>query len=204
MPMTHPEENLEIEVKFPVTNLQAVRERLLALGATVSAPRVLEQNVVFDDTAHSLRRNEQVLRLRRDTRVRLTYKGLPKEERRSDVRIREELELEVSNFEIMALLLERLGFSAVSAYEKYRESFALGGTDIVLDELPFGDFVELEGDEANIRELAQRLELDWDRRVLDSYIALMAMLKDYYQLPFGDLTFANFPNRQPSVADILG
>jgi adenylate cyclase class 2 len=74
----------------------------------------------------------------------------------------------------------------------------------VLDELPFGDFVELEGDETVIRDLARRLELDWGRRVLDSYIALMAMLQEHHQLPFSDLTFANFPNRQPSVADILG
>ncbi len=202
--MAQQNEKLEVEVKFPVADLGVVRERLLALGATVSAPRVLERNVVYDNEGQGLSRNEQILRLRRDTRVRLTYKGLPKEARRSDARIREELELEVSDFETMALILERLGFSAVRTYEKYRESFRLAGAEVVLDELPFGDFVELEGDEATIRDLALQLNLNWEQRVLDSYIALMAMLKEHHQLPFNDLTFANFPDRQPAVVDILG
>lgn len=202
--MTKQDQNLEVEVKFPAPDLRALRERLLALGATVTAPRILERNVVFDNDRRGLRQHEQILRLRRDTRVRLTFKGLPQEERLSDARVREELELEVSDFETMVLILKRLGFSAVQVYEKYRESFSLDGVGIVLDELPFGSFVELEGDDDAIRDLALRLGLDWERRVLDSYIALMAILKEHHQLPFDDLTFANFPEQQPSIIDMLG
>jgi len=73
----------------------------------------------------------------------------------------------------------------------------------VLDELPFGKFVELEGPEAAIKTAAARLGLGWERRILDNYLALMARLKAAHNLPFDDLTFANFENYAISVADIL-
>lgn len=34
----------------------------------------------------------------------------------------------------------------VQSYEKYRETYHWGDVEVVLDETPFGDFVELEGE----------------------------------------------------------
>jgi len=202
--MGNSEERLEVEVKFYAPDLTAVHNRLLALGAKITKPRVYERNVRFDTTDETLQQKWAILRLRQDTAVRLTYKGMPQHAGQGEVRVREELELEVSDLETMTLILERLGYFPVQVYEKYRETFVLGGVEIVLDEMPFGNFVELEGTEAAIKETAVQLKLDWRGRILTTYLGLMAELKQAYNLPFDDLTFANFDGLDVTVADILG
>ena len=56
-----------------------------------------------------------------------------------------EAEVNVGDFANTKLILEKLGFMVTASYEKYRSTFFLDNTEIVLDELPFGNFVEIEG-----------------------------------------------------------
>lgn len=198
-----PENNLEIEVKFLVADESALRARLEAAGAKQVRPRVYERNVRYDDMEGGLFKKGQLLRLRQDDAARLTFKGLAIMDRQSEAKVREELETTVGNFDTAAAILERLGFKAQQVYEKYRETFELGEVEVVLDELPFGRFVELEGGEEEIREAARQLDLPWEQRILDNYLLLMARAKAYYDLPFDDLTFANFEGRELSIADVL-
>lgn len=195
--------NLEVEVKFLVDDLAAMRARLAALGARQAKPRLHERNVRFDDDASSLMRKGQLLRLRQDDGARITFKGMAEADHTSEAKVREELETLVGDFETAAEILVRLGFKPRQVYEKYRETFRLGDVEVVLDELPFGDFLELEGDEDGIRSAAQQLGLAWEERILDNYLLLMARVKDYYDLPFNDLTFANFEGRDVSISDVL-
>lgn len=197
--------NLEIEVKFLVSDLANVRERLVATGATLKKPRVYEHNIRYDDEANRLLSRGQLLRLRQDTHARITYKGIPEgvEMFNSEARVREELEIVVSDFDTADLIIQRLGLTPRQVYEKYRETFQLGNVEIVLDEMPFGDFVELEGDETEMRTLATGLHLDWDHRILANYLGLMAELKTRYALPFDDLTFANFEDCPVSAENLF-
>ncbi|MEW5986385.1 MAG: class IV adenylate cyclase [Chloroflexota bacterium] len=199
LPPTHQ----EAEVKFLLGDLPAFRERLLAAGATLHVPRVYERNVRFDDDQDNLRRQGKLLRLRQDNQAILTYKGVVADPSTTEVKRREELEVVVSDFDTAVLILNRLGFTPRQVYEKYRETFRLGAVEVLLDEMPFGHFVELEGEEAEIKVTATRLGLPWSGRILDNYLALMARLKDHYHLPFDDLTFANFAGRHLSIADVL-
>lgn len=191
-PLTPNPQHQEAEVKFLLDDLPAFRERLLAAGATLHVPRVYERNVRFDDDQDSLRREGQLLRLRQDNQAILTYKGVAADPTTTEVKRREELEVVVSDFDTAALILARLGFTPRQVYEKYRETFRLGAVEVVLDEMPFGYFVELEGDEGEIKAAAAQLGLPWGGRILDNYLALMARLKAHYHLPFDDVTFANF------------
>jgi adenylate cyclase class 2 len=195
--------NLEVEVKFFVPDLTVIRERLLAGGAEIVKPRIYEHNIRYDNAWDGLLRKGRLLRLRQDKIARLTYKGIPPEEIQSEVKVREELEIEVSDFETTADILTRIGFEEKQVYEKYRETFQLGQVEVVLDEMPFGDFVELEGEEKYIRETADLLQLDWDKRILDNYLALMSRLKEYHNLPFDNLTFENFADLDISVVDLF-
>jgi adenylate cyclase class 2 len=195
--------NLEVEVKFLVSDLTAVRERLLAVGAQLDKPRIYEHNIRYDNAWGGLLRKGILLRLRQDKIARLTFKGIPKEEIQSEAKVREELEIEVSDFATTAAILERIGFEERQVYEKYRETFTLGSVEVVLDEMPFGNFVELEGEEELIREAADLLQLDWDKRILDNYLALMSRLKEHHNLPFEDLTFDNFADLAISAADLF-
>lgn len=198
-----PENNLETEVKFLVADESALRARLEAAGAEQVRPRVYERNVRFDDEVGGLLEKGQLLRLRQDDAARLTFKALAKLDRQSEAKVREELEITVGNFDTTAAILERLGFRAQQVYEKYRETFELGEVEVVLDELPFGRFVELEGSEEDIREAARQLNLPWEQRILDNYLLLMARAKTYYSLPFDDLTFENFAGRDVSIVEVL-
>jgi adenylate cyclase, class 2 len=196
---------LEVEVKFFVPGLADFRGRLLAAGGELHKARVYERNVRYDNAWEGLRRKGELLRLRQDTAVRLTFKGVAKNEEDAslEAKVREELEIGIDNFETAATILERLGFEAKQVYEKYRETFHFGGVEVVLDEMPMGNFVELEGEEAAIRDAAVRLGLDWQQRILDNYLMLFGRLKEQYNLPFDDLTFSNFAGLEVTIADIV-
>jgi adenylate cyclase class 2 len=109
------------------------------------------------------------------------------------VRSRQELEFTVSDFETSRHFLEALGYEVSVMYEKYRATYTLDGVLVTLDEMPYGNFAEIEGpDGASIRKTAEVLGLDWERRILDSYIMLFDRLRERFGLAFRDLSFANF------------
>lgn len=186
-----------------VADLTVVRAQLLTLDADLKKDRVFEKNVRFDTRNERLRSELKLLRLRQDTAVKLTFKGPTPADLTSEAKVREELEIEVSDFDMAAAICERLGFAPIQVYEKYRETFQLGDVEIVLDEMPYGNFVELEGPEAAIKTAALRLNLDWNKRLLTNYLALMGEVKAHFNLDFDDLTFANFDNLDISLTDIL-
>jgi adenylate cyclase class 2 len=197
------DENLEVEVKFFVPDLAAFRERLLGAGAEQKKPRIFERNVRFDTADERLYKELSLLRLRQDTAVTLTYKGTPENLPKSEAKVREELEVQVSDFDTLSEIFQRLGFAPVQVYEKYRETFQRQDVEIVLDELPYGNFIELEGEEEGIRTAVSHLNLNWQDRIIDNYLGLMAQLKAHHNLPFNDLTFANYTDLNDSIADNL-
>lgn len=195
---------LEVEVKFLVPDLAAVRQRVLAAGGVLVRPRVYERNLRLDTAENALLQRDQLLRLRQDTAVTLTFKGRSLEaEQGSEAKVREELEVTVSDFDTAVAIFGRLRLEPKQLYEKYREAFRLDRVEVTLDELPYGDFVELEGAEADIKAAANRLQLDWSTRVVGNYLALLEALRARHNLPFSDLTFANFANLDVSAADVL-
>jgi len=192
----------EIEVKFPVADLAQVEARLQSLGAQLTQPRVHETNLRLDTTDQSLTRTLQVLRLRQDSQARVTYKGPGIT--RDGVRIRQEFEFAVSDFEAARNLFEALGYAVSMMYEKYRAVYDLDDVHVTLDEMPYGSFVEIEGPQpASIQAAGARLGLNWERRVLDSYTALFDQLRAALGFTFRDLSFANFAGVQSALV-ILG
>lgn len=182
---------LEIEVKFYVADPAAVRDRIRQAGARLTG-KSFEHNVRFEDRDRSLVRKNALLRLRQSGgRAELTYKGEPPEKNR-DFKVHRELELVVDDFDTAAGILEALGFHAEQVYEKERETYALGRTVLCLDRMPFGDFLEIEGEPGAIREAAQKLGLDWKKRILSNYLAIFERLKAECGFSFSDVTFANF------------
>ena len=84
--------------------------------------------------------------------------------------------------------LRRLGYVVALIYEKYRTTYMLGDAEIVLDELPYGNFTEIEADEATIERVVARCwGLGGYRRMSGSYTGMFAELK--VRLGFGDARF---------------
>jgi len=181
----------EIEVKFFLAHPERLCARLDELGAQVSAPRVHEVNLRFDTPTGELTRSGRMLRLRRDSQVRLTYKGPG--EVSGGARLRQELEFTVGDLQTAWAVFEALGYQVMLMYEKYRTTYALGGVLVTLDEMPYGHFAEIEGpDGASIQAATQALGLDWERRNLDSYVMLFEAARAALGFTFRDLSFENF------------
>jgi adenylate cyclase class 2 len=180
----------ETEIKLYVPDLKQVQQKLEAARATLKAPRVYERNVRYDDAKHTLSPLGKTLRLRQDTRVRLTYKDDGKVA--DGIISRFEAEVEVSDFDAMETILGKLGYSPYLVYEKYRTTYELDDAEIVLDEMPYGNFVEIEGQTETINKLIGTLELGSARRFESSYPTLFERLRQKLGLKFTDLTFANF------------
>lgn len=181
----------EIEAKFYVQDLNRIRARLEELGSQLVQERVLETNLRFDSPGARLRAEGRVLRLRRDSNVRLTYKSAS--QKRDGVLSREEIEFTVEDFEKAKRFLEALGYQKMFYYEKYRTTYQMSNTFIMLDELPYGDFVEIEGqNHDSIHSLADHLNLDWEAAIATSYHALFRRACRSLNLAFEDLSFENF------------
>jgi len=183
-------EHIETEVKFFITDPAILREKLISLGA-LSCGNIFETNIRFEDKDKNLIKNKSLLRLRKDSKTTLTFKSRTPD---ADSRFKmlRELEVEVSDFSTAIKILESLGFIQEQIYEKWRETLVLGSTYFCIDKMPFGDFLEIEGNKGEIIEYSSLLGLDWEERILLNYLELFDILKKNLHIPFSDVTFENF------------
>ena len=181
----------EIEAKFHVQNLRKIELRLLELKAQLIQPRVHEINLRFDRPDGELRNSFRVLRLRQDDIARFTFKG-PSVEKEGGILSRQEIEFEVGDFDSAKHFLEAVGFQVVVFYEKFRTTYELNNTHIMLDELPYGSFIEIEGENVeSIHSIADLLGLNWEAMVKAGYHALFERVAGKYGLDVSKLSFEN-------------
>jgi adenylate cyclase class 2 len=191
--------NQEQEAKFYISRLAVLEQRLVQAGARLKNPRTFEANLRFDTPASDLSRGMRALRLRRDERVRLTYKG-PNDPSQG-ISSREEIEFEVSSFDNALAFLEALGYQVMIRYEKYRTTYQLGNVEVTLDELPYGSFAEIEGPGVQeIESAAAALGLTWEARSTESYLSLFYGLVARQGLQARHLTFDEVQVRYPASA----
>jgi adenylate cyclase, class 2 len=184
---------VETEVKIHISDRAAILARLDDAGAALAASRTYEHNVRYEDDGETLTPAGIVLRLRQDSRARLTYKArLPEEDVRDGIKSRFEAEVTFDDCDTMDLILQRLGYHPFVIYEKYRTTYRLGEVEIVLDEMPFGDFVEIEGPVHAIEAALSTLGLAAEPRFPESYMELFDRVKAALGLNVHDLSFANF------------
>lgn len=142
---------IETEKKYRLTAEQraSVIEELRSINAEYCGED-FEENLIFggvylDETA-------AVLRIRRtENRNTLTYKkrifdGAP-------VKRQIEYEAVFAADGQLTEIVENLGLECRLIYEKRRKTWRIDNVEIVLDELPFGSFMEIEGSLTEIRRI---------------------------------------------------
>jgi len=162
---------IEIEKKYRLEpeQVEPLRRRLREGGAEGWGSAEFEENVIY--TGPGLDPARRVLRLRRKgEHAVFTFKERDLSD--SPVKRQREEETEVSDADALASILEALGYRPVLVYEKRRETWRMAGAEVVIDELPFGLFVEIEGEEARILEAEKLLGLDGAEAEHASYPAL--------------------------------
>lgn len=164
----------EIEVKLKVDDFVAVRARLESLGARLKERVEDEADLLFRSASDPEALAGQVLRLRAfgGSAGMLTWKGPPVFE--NGVKQREEVQTEVADAPTMRALLERLGYEVRLEYSKRREYWDLRGLTVSLDELPWGSYVEVEGEAAEIEGAVADLGLAESERVEEGYPQMAA------------------------------
>jgi len=148
---------IEIEKKYRLTLDQRERllRRLREVGATHEG-EAFEENILY--AGGNLHTRQCVLRLRRTgDAATLTYKE--RYPSASPIKHQREDETRVEGAAAMAAILDALGYRPALVYEKRRETWHVAGTEVSVDELPFGLFLEIEGDEASIGAAEELLDL---------------------------------------------
>ncbi len=141
---------IEIEKKFTLSNDQ--REQIMASLKEIGAEYAgedFEENIIYRGGV--LREKGAVLRVRKiGEQTILTYKE-PVDNAMAHKQ-RTEYETKVENAAEIINIIESLGYTKSLIYEKRRKKWNFRDVEIVLDELPFGIYMEIEGSITAIAE----------------------------------------------------
>jgi adenylate cyclase, class 2 len=186
------EKTLEIEVKLACDDLERLRNAGYELS--LDKPRHFEDNWLLDFEDESLFKQGAALRVRMvNGHGTVTFKGIVKETHASPLKVREEIETNVTDPQKMIELLEHLGFRRFFRYQKYRTGYRVNqdGSEfkVVLDETPMGKFIEIEGDEASVLKALKAAGFSAEQFIRQSYPELQEERCRARGVPLEDLVF---------------
>ena len=177
----------EVEIKFRVDDLRALKRKLRRAGCRIVTPRTHEMNTLYDLPGELLRARKQLLRLRKYGSVwTLTHKSGTTRGRHSS---RVELETRVADGKMMGAILRGLGYTPSFRYEKFRAEWTDGKGQVVVDETPIGNFCEIEGPPRWIDATAKKLEVTPDKYIANNYAGLFAEWKQATKSSAREMTF---------------
>jgi adenylate cyclase class 2 len=184
----------EIEVKLRCDNVAALERAGIKLS--LERARHFEENWLFDTDDQQLGSGLAVLRVRAaEGTGLLTYKAPPAAgSPASQFKKRIEIETTVGDPERMVAILDQMGYLKWFHYQKYRTVYGAllpngARLQVMFDETPIGNFLELEGEEEAIVEAMRLLGVKRDEQILLSYLALQAERCSRQGRPFEDLVF---------------
>lgn len=174
--------NEETEIKLIIKSPKEVAKKLQEAGAQELG--VLEQEDIIWDYAQegkSFEDKKQSFRLRRqkgkDKEVAiLTFKKASRLDE-SGIKTRKEYNVQLDSFDAMKSTLENVGFIKSLVVRKKRRVFKLGNLEITLDQLPFGNYLEIEGDEKEIKQALKKLGFDKYRAETRPYFIIQQELE---------------------------
>jgi|Deesub1362B_J571_1020462.scaffolds.fasta_scaffold00683_16 adenylate cyclase class 2 len=132
---------IEVEVKFPVEDVEFVEKRLAEFAEFVIEKT--EHDIYFNSPWRDFKETDEALRIRRDEEgISITYKG-PKIENKT--KTREEIKLKINDYDSGIILLRNLGFFKSGEVLKKRKVFRVQDAVLCLDDVKhLGNFLEIE------------------------------------------------------------
>lgn len=148
---------IEIEKKYKLDKKRLIElaAKLIELGAKFDY-EAFEENYLHKGGI--LDERLAVLRLRKtDRKTLLTYKE--KAGTDGEFKHQIEYETEVADVDAMEAIIGKLGYTLAIVYEKHRKAWSFGRVEVVLDELPFGYYMEIEGPMDDITKAERLLDI---------------------------------------------
>ena len=180
IPVDGPHKMKEIEAKVLEISPDEIKSKLEVLGAHFD----FEDDffaIYYDDADARLAGQQQVLRIRKEGKdLRMTFKA-PHVDTQAGIRTREELEVSFDDFEMMRVILQRLGYVEYLKMRKIRTQYSIGKVHIVIDahidDLAFiPPYLEIEApshDElfamADLLGIAREVLIDWNAARVMAY-----------------------------------
>jgi predicted adenylyl cyclase CyaB len=168
---------IEIEKKYRLTKLQrrAIEQRLREMSL-VPGELEHEENTIY--RGGMLERPGCALRLRRvNGRAKLTFKQ--RRPSKSAIKYQDENEVAVADADAMAAILEALNLRPGLVYEKRRTRWQVGKAKVVIDELPFGLFMEIEASVKEIKRVEKLIGAESLPPVMETYPSLTRQLGEH-------------------------
>lgn len=165
---------IEIEKKYRLTNSQRrlIEQRMREMSL-VPGELEHEENTIYRGGV--LEQPGCALRLRRvNGRAILTFKQ--RRPSKSAIKYQQENEVAVADAEAMAAILAALNFQPGLIYEKRRTRWQVGNAKVVIDELPFGLFMEIEASVKEIKRVEKLLGAEKFPAVMETYPSLTRQL----------------------------
>ena len=182
--------SIEVEIKFKILDLQALKEKIKAARGRELHRNIFQRTIKMDTPEESLRKKGVFLRVRDGEKKIMTVKSkLPGSDEK--FKERQELEIEISDIELAEKILSTLGFTQKLIMEKYRTEYELAETVLALDRLPFGDYLEIEGDKDSIEKVVRMLGLEKQERLVHTYWHLFDDYKKINNLTGENIVFDN-------------
>jgi len=156
---------LEVELKSVVDDLSRRRAMVERAGGTLAwAGRLLDRR--YDTSSHVLAARDHVLRLRvyhdaHSARAELDWKGPTGQD--NGYKVREELGVHVSDPDVLAEMLTRLGYEVTVEIEREIAQYEFEGATVRFERYPrLDDLVEVEGTPEEIERAITAIGLPRD------------------------------------------
>jgi adenylate cyclase class IV len=131
------------------------------------AGKKYEKTTMFDNTLGLMQNEDARLRVKqisdqkddKEFNIEFSYKRRIK----AIGGIKEEEEIETfftTNIDSFFHILNKMGYTATTSYERYRETYNTSDLKITLDKFPFGYVLEIEGPKKDINDTCVFLKLD--------------------------------------------
>jgi adenylate cyclase class 2 len=162
----------EIEVKFKIKDTDKLVEKLTKMKG-----KRLEE--VYQKTFNAFKPDYSCVKQGIFLRARIegfvhtmTIKIKPK--KKTEYFERKEYELIISDVRVAIEMFKALGYTKIRTFEKYRTVWTFKNRKVkvlkvLLDKLPIGDYVEIEGTKKEIERMIKDLGLDGEKRIIVSY-----------------------------------
>lgn len=178
----------EIETKFKIASQNSFKKSLKKIGAKFIS-KELEQDAYYRLPARHL--SISAVRLRSiGNKGIFTIKSLTQGRESRLYKVRDELEVKISDVKTFSEMLRRLGLVPHFRKEKIRETYKWKRAKISIDTLPFiGSYVEIEATKNEIKKIAHLLNLDMKKGIPETYMQLFNYYKILHKKPRLELVF---------------
>lgn len=174
------------EVKIDVTKIDIIKKLREKNAILIGGSK--EVTTRYDTNENTLEKHGKFIRTMEGFRNTVTLKEKVSEN--TSLFERDEFVVEIDDVENMQIIFERIGLIPILKMEKYRLKWDLDGVRINLDELPFGLYLEIHGNEKNIQSIMTKLDLLGEEKIIESYWDIYEKYKKENNITDIDITFS--------------